>query len=119
MAKKPNTKAADNGGPLQMGFFTPESDWRPTPVSELPSWKGAKRIGLDCETRDNQLRDLGPGPRRGAYTTGWSFAIEGGPKHYLPMRHEGGDNLPEEEVLRYLRDNIKDFDGEFVGANLA
>lgn len=102
-----------------MGFFTPESSWRPTPVSELPSWKGAKRIGLDCETRDNQLRDLGPGPRRGGYTTGWSFAIEGGPKHYLPIRHEGGDNLPEEEVLRYLRDNIKDFDGEFVGANLS
>ena len=50
---------------------------------------------------------------------GWGFAIDGGPKHYLPFRHEGGDNLPEEEALGYLRGNIKGFDGEFVGANLA
>jgi len=74
---------------------------------------------LDCETKDLSLRDLGPGPRRGGYTTGWAFKIEGGPKHYLPIRHEGGDNLPVEEVLRYLRDNLKNFDGEIVGANLS
>lgn len=118
MARKPNT-TANTGGVLQMSFFTPESSWRPTPVSALPSWAGAKRIALDCETRDTHLKDLGPGPRRGGYTTGWSFKIDGGPKHYLPMRHEGGDNLPEEEVLRYLRDNIRNFDGEIVGANLS
>lgn len=102
-----------------MSFFTPESDWRPTEVSQLPSWAGAKRIALDCETKDLSLRDLGPGPRRGGYTTGWAFKIEGGPKHYLPIRHEGGDNLPVEEVLRYLRDNLKNFDGDIVGANLS
>ncbi len=102
-----------------MSFFTPESSWRAPQVSSLPSWAGAKRIALDCETKDLQLRDLGPGPRRGGYTTGWGFKIEGGPKHYLPIRHEGGDNLPEEEVLRYLREQIKNFDGEIVGANLS
>lgn len=107
------------GGAIQMSFFTPQSSWRPPEISSLPSWAGAKRIALDCETKDVLLRDLGPGPRRGGYTTGWGFAIEGGPKHYLPMRHEGGDNLPAEEVLRYLRHNLKNFDGEIVGANLS
>lgn len=102
-----------------MSFFTPESSWSSPKISDLPSWSGAKRIALDCETKDTQLRDLGPGPRRGGYTTGWAFKIEGGPKHYLPMRHEGGDNLPVDEVLRYLRDNLKNFDGEIVGANLS
>lgn len=113
------TKIADNGGELQSGLFLPHSDWESPLVSDLPSWAGAKRIALDCETRDNQLKELGPGPRRCGYTTGWAFAIEGGSKHYLPIRHEGGDNLPEQEVLRYLRDNIANFRGDIVGANLS
>lgn len=97
----------------------PESKWRPPSVSTLPSWKGAKRIAIDCETKDIHIKTLGPGPRRGAYTVGWAFAIEGGPKHYLPIRHEGGDNLSEDEVLRYLREQMKGFEGEYVGANIA
>ena len=56
---------------------------------------------------------------RDGYTVGWAFAIDGGPRHYLPFRHEGGDNLCIDEVMRYLQSNIKHFDGEFVGANLA
>lgn len=106
------------GGPLQLGFFEPHSDWRPTPVSDLPSWKNASRIGFDVETRDPQLRDLGPGPRRDGYVVGYSFAIEGGPKHYVPFRHEGGGNVPEAEALRYLRAQFSEFEGEIVGANL-
>lgn len=103
-----------------MSFFTPECNWRPPSIADLPSWAGAKRIAIDAETRDPSIgNDLGSGSMRDGYTVGWAFAIDGGPKHYLPFRHEGGDNLPEEEVLRYLRANIKHFDGEFVGANLA
>ena len=102
-----------------MSFLMPESDWKPTPVSLLPSWEGAKRIAIDCETKDSDLRILGPGTRRDAYTTGWSFAIEGGPKHYLPIRHEGGGNLPVGEVLGYLQHQVKNFRGEFIGANLS
>lgn len=122
--KQQYEKALNRGeAPIQMGFFTPESNWSPRSVSSLPSWAGIERVGFDCETKDVDLRELGPGPRRGGYTTGWGVALEAGgkivDKFYLPMRHEGGDNLPEEEVLRYLRDNIKGFEGEFVGANLS
>lgn len=102
-----------------MSFLMPECDWRAPSISDLPSWKGAKRIAIDAETKDSDIKDLGPGTMRDGYTVGWAFAIDGGPKHYLPFRHEGGDNLPEDEVLRYLRANFKEFDGEFVGANLA
>lgn len=117
----PRKKTDPNkGGPLQLGFFTPECDWKPPDLSSLPSWDGAKRIAIDAETCDPSLNNsLGSGQMRDGYTVGWAFAIDGGPKHYLPFRHEGGDNLPEDAVLRYLRDNIKKFDGEFVGANLA
>lgn len=106
-----------------MSFFTPEADWTPRAVSSLPSWAEIERIGIDCETKDSQLRQLGPGPRRGGYTTGWAIALESGgqvvDKFYLPIRHEAGGNLPVEEVLRYMRAQAKDFTGEYVGANLS
>ena len=115
------TKSDPNkGGALQLGFFTPEAKWSPPSLSDLPSWKGAKRIAIDAETRDPSIGNkMGSGSLRDGYTVGWAFAIDGGPKHYLPFRHEGGDNLSVEGALGYLRSQIKDFDGEFVGANLA
>lgn len=110
----------NKGGALQLGFFMPEADWTPPEISDLPSWKGAKRIAIDAETRDPSIGNkMGSGALRDGYTVGWAFAIDGGPKHYLPFRHEGGDNLPFDEVMRYLKSNIKDFDGEYVGANLS
>jgi len=115
------TKSDPNkGGALQLGFFMPEADWSPPSLSDLPSWKGAKRIAIDAETRDPSIGNkLGGGAIRDGYTVGWAFAIDGGPKHYVPFRHEGGDNLPVEGALGYFREQIKHFDGEYVGANLA
>jgi DNA polymerase I-like protein with 3'-5' exonuclease and polymerase domains len=74
-------------------------------------------VALDVETRDEQLRDFGVGVRRGGYVVGYAYAIEGGPSGYLPTRHFGGGNLPEENVLAYLRDQAKTYKGEIVGAN--
>lgn len=101
-------------------FETTSSSWVPPKLSELPSWEGAKRIAVDCETRDEKLRELGPGAgrRKDTYITGISFAIEDGPKFYLPMRHDGGDNLPVHMVLGYMRAQAKRFRGDLVGANL-
>jgi len=99
--------------------MTARSDWRAPDLASLPSWAGAKRIAVDCETKDPLLKELGPGARNpDAYITGISFAIEDGPGAYLPIRHAGGDNLPVEQVLRYIRDNAAAFDGTLVGANL-
>lgn len=88
-------------------------------MSQLPSWSGAKRVAVDVETCDPHLTELGPGPRRpGGRLVGVAFAIEDGPRHYLPMRHAGGDNLPVEEVQTYLRANASAFNGDVVGAKL-
>lgn len=109
-----------NSSEMQLPLWAPESDWRPPSLSDLPSsWKGIKRICIDTETKDSELKQLGIGVRRGAYMTGISFAVEDGPKWYLPMRHEGGDNLDPVQVLNYVRDNAKHFDGDLVGANLS
>ena len=94
--------------------------WEPTPVSQLPSWADARRVCVDIETRDPNIKKLGPGVRRGdGYVVGVGFAIDGGPAHYLPIRHEGEGNLDEETVWRYLRDQARVMraSDEIVGAN--
>ena len=103
---------------LPFGFAVPTVNWQPTPVSQLPSWADAKRICVDVETCDPDLDDMGPGVRRGSYICGIGFAIEDGPSHYLPIRHQGGDNLDPQHVLDYLRSQAGNFTGDIVGANL-
>ena len=116
------TAQLKKGASLQLSLFAPESPWRPPALSILPSWKGAKRVAVDTETRDPDLRELGPGVRRpnDSYICGYSFAIDGGPAFYLPVAHLGGDNVEDPEgAWRYLEDQAKDFDGEIVGQNLS
>ncbi len=105
--------------PLQLPLIEPECNWKVPSMSDLPSWKGAKRVGIDCETNDRHLKELGIGVRRGGYMVGISFAIEDGPSFYLPFRHEGGDNLDEKQVLGYMREQGTTFEGDVVGMNLS
>lgn len=103
---------------MQLPLFVPVSDWSPPELASLPSWAEAKRVAIDVETKDEHLKKLGPGVRRGAYIVGYSFAIEDGPQHYVPIRHQGGDNLEVQPSLEYLRAQARTFRGEIVGANL-
>ncbi len=103
---------------IQMPLFQPESDWRPTPVSQMPSWAFAKRVGIDTETKDPTLKKYGPGVRRrDAFVAGISFKIEDGPGHYLPVQHSQ-DNLDPTHVWDYLKKQAEEFTGIIVGANL-
>lgn len=105
---------------MQLPLLLPESAWRPPLISALPSWSGASRVAIDVETYDPTLKKLGPGVRRKAYIAGFSFAIEDGPKHYIPLRHQGGDNVPDvDQALGYLKEQANSFKGEIVGANLS
>jgi DNA polymerase I-like protein with 3'-5' exonuclease and polymerase domains len=105
---------------LPFGFTVPQVQWTPPVVSRLPSWANAKRVSIDVETKDPDLKDLGPGNfRPDSHVVGIGVAIEDGESFYLPIRHEGGDNLDVEHVLDYMRDNARIFSGTLVGANLA
>ncbi|MGZ8364790.1 MAG: DNA polymerase [Nitrospira sp.] len=88
-------------------------------MAQLADWGSARRVGIDVETRDDSLKELGIGVRRGGYVVGISLSIEDGPTYYLPIRHQLGQNLPVDEVLRYMRDNAARFKGAYVGANLS
>lgn len=106
---------------MQLPLITPESSWRPPLLVDLPEWSSAKRIAIDVETNDPHLRTLGPGVRRGAYIAGVSFAIEdSNHKHYLPLRHAGGDNMVDTEAtMAWLQYQAKSFTGHVVGAHLS
>lgn len=101
-------------GWLQAPLWEPEITWSPPSLSDLPSWRGVRRLCIDVECRDDDLSKLGPGVRRGGYVAGVAFAIEDGPAHYLPIRHEGGGNLDASAVWAYLRDNAPLLEHEVV-----
>lgn len=105
---------------MQLPLLVPSSTWKIPRLSDLTSWFRAKRIAIDVETNDPYLRTLGPGVRRGAYIAGISYAIEDGPKHYIPIRHKGGDNVEDVGLaLGWFKEQAATFTGEVVGANLS
>lgn len=99
---------------ITLPMFAPPITWKATPVSLLPSWAAVKRVCVDVECRDDDLYELGPGVRRGGYVCGIAFAFEDGPAFYLPIRHEGGGNLPDAQVWAYLREQAASFEGEVL-----
>lgn len=98
-------------------MFTPVSHWVAPNLSELPSWEGQERVGVDTEFKDPTIRKLGLGARRGAKIAGYSFAFEDGRKFYVPVRHPEG-NVDCEQGFNYLRHEAKHFKGQLAGANL-
>lgn len=103
---------------MQQPLFTTPSEWRPPNIADLPDWTRSSRVAIDVETCDPHLKKLGAGVRRGGYICGFAFAIEDGPRHYLPVRHEGGDNMELGSVLNYLETQAANYRGELVGARL-
>lgn len=116
-APKPPRAPAAAKNHQHASFSAPSSSW--VPPAELPRLIGAKRISIDVETRDEQLTDLGPGVRRpDCYIAGIAIGRDDGGRWYLPIRHDGGDNLDPETVLAWARSELNNFDGEVVGTNI-
>lgn len=104
---------------FQNDLFPPSSDWKTPRVADLVSFRGARRVAFDVETRDPQLNKLGMGALRDGQMVGFSYAIEDGPSQYVPLRHAGGDNVEDPwQALGWLREEAAAFEGELVGANL-
>lgn len=98
----------------------PHSDW--TPPQELPSLDGVRRISVDVETKDPDLKALGPGPRRpGNKIVGLALGIDRGTnieKFYFPVAHEGGGNLDEGLIRRWAKEELNAYRGTVLGAKL-
>jgi DNA polymerase I-like protein with 3'-5' exonuclease and polymerase domains len=84
----------------------------------LPSLAGARRIALDVETCDPDLKAFGPGPRRGSYICGLALGF-GAERIYLPTAHLGGGNVENpEQVKAWARQELGKYAGEIAGTNL-
>lgn len=104
---------------LQADLFPPVCDWKPPRVADLVPFAGTKRVAYDVETFDPQLNKLGMGSLRDGEIVGFSYAIEHGPRFYVPLAHRGGDNVEDKwQALGWLREQAAAFEGELVGANL-
>ena len=86
---------------LQMAMFTPKSEW--VPPAELPPLWEAKEIAIDVETKDPNLKTLGPGwARSDGQVVGYAIATNNW-QGYIPIRHLGGGNLDERIVDKWLK----------------
>ena len=85
---------------LQFPLFTAETEW--TAPFELKDLTDAKEIAIDLETRDPNLKQMGPGwPRNAGDVVGIAVATDGFEAYY-PIDHLGGGNLDKRQVLRWL-----------------
>ena len=83
-----------------------KSEWlHPT---EFPSMKRRKVVAIDLETCDIELKKMGPGwPRNRGLVIG--IAISNGEfTAYYPIAHEGGGNMDEKKVLKYIKSVCED-----------
>ena len=96
-------------------MFAPESDWSIPDI--FPKFGDTERIAIDLETYDPHLLTSGPGwaTNRG-YMVGVGVATKDW-KGYFPIRHEGGGNLDEAVVLRWLQNTLSATNREVIFHN--
>lgn len=78
-----------------------DSDWNIPP--EFPDLTGYKEVAVDLETKDPNIKNLGPGwARKDGHIIGIAVAA-GEYKGYFPMRHENGHNLDPRMTLKWIK----------------
>ena len=88
--------------------YKPPTEWTPPDTFPTQLLKKAKEIAIDLETRDPNLKSLGPGYIRGdGEIVGVSIACEGF-ADYFPFAHESGFNFPKKRVLDFVRDVVSE-----------
>ncbi len=82
-------------------MFDRPSEW--VPPSSFPDLSSATEIAIDLETCDPNMESMGPGwPRKDGFIVGYAVAVDGW-KGYYPIAHQGGGNLDERIVNRWMK----------------
>ncbi len=101
----------------------PKTGWKAP--SEFPNLSAAVAIGFDCETKDPELTQAGPGwARHKGHMVCFSLAavdrLGNVGQWYFPMRHEveGHDNLDVRQCLSFAQHTLSNTNTHKVGANV-
>ncbi len=90
------------------------------PPTTFPRLREARWASIDLETFDPGLAaKRGPAARSGGYIVGAAVKTDTGVREYYPMRHSGGPNCDAAQVENWLRDELSQFRGEIIGANVS
>ena len=96
-------------------MFPPKSSWSVPAV--FPQFSETETIAVDLETYDPHLMTCGPGWATGrGHVVGIGIATDNW-NGYFPIRHEGGGNLDEGLVLRWLRNTLSSEKREVIFHN--
>ena len=83
--------------------YKPPTEWIPPDSFPTERLCQATEIAIDLETKDPNLKELGPGYIRGdGEVVGISFAIDGY-EDYFPFAHEQGFNFSKKKVLEFTK----------------
>jgi DNA polymerase I-like protein with 3'-5' exonuclease and polymerase domains len=84
----------------------------------FPFWEFSE-VAFDIETYDPELKQYGPGVRRGkADLVGVALRTRTGRGGYYAFGHEGFSGNNPKGILRWLREGFAKFRGSLIGANL-
>ncbi len=81
--------------------MTVKTEW--VPPTSFPDLSSATEIAIDLETCDPHMESMGPGwPRKDGFIVGYAVAVDGW-KGYFPIAHQGGGNLDDRIVNRWMK----------------
>ena len=84
---------------------------------ELKDLKGCKKIAIDLETNDPNLKETGSGNVAGeGHIAGIAVAVEGW-SGYFPVHHEQGGNMDKKLVFSWLQNILNQTDTTFIFHN--
>ena len=87
---------------MQKPLFTTPTEW--VQPSSFPDLSKYDEIAIDLETKDPELKKMGPGMfREVGNIVGFAVAVENW-SGYFPIRHEGGGNMDIRMVLNWIRE---------------
>lgn len=120
----PREKKQGGGSVSSVRPQIPDTGWTCPDLNSV-NLRNAKMIGLDIETKDPNLREKGPGPRRrkeeGGFIAGLAVSVGpgDGEQWYFPMNHEDGkSNLDPDMVMLWAQDNLCNPYQPKIGAKL-
>ena len=87
--------------------------------TELPNLSAAKKLYIDLETKDPNLKAKGPGTfRKDGFVVGIAINTGDGFKDYFPIAHSSGPNIDASIVFAWLNEELGRAHQPKIGAKL-